>query len=45
MVIKKTNGSGGYGMMIGATACQQEIDMFKALINEKPDEYIAQPVV
>ena len=45
MVIKKTNESGGYGMLIGNAATQQEMDEFKAAISANPREFIAQPII
>lgn len=45
MVIKEVNGSGGYGMLIGAMASQKEISKFKGFIQADPDKYIAQPIV
>jgi uncharacterized circularly permuted ATP-grasp superfamily protein len=45
MVIKKTNGSGGYGMLIGNTATSEEMDSFREAINEDPRSYIAQPII
>lgn len=45
MVIKKTNESGGYGMLIGNTATEAEMDAFKKAINEDPRSFIAQPII
>lgn len=45
MVIKKTNGSGGYGMLIGNSATSQQMDSFKQAITEDPRSYIAQPII
>ena len=45
MVIKKTNESGGYGMMIGNSATQQEMDDFKKAITADPRSFIAQPII
>lgn len=45
LVIKTTNGSGGYGMLIGPKATKEEIEKFKGLINLNPSKYIAQPVL
>ncbi len=45
MVIKKTNGSGGYGMLIGKDASDKEIDDYKKQILLNPDGYIAQPIL
>jgi len=45
MVIKKTNESGGYGMLIGNSATEEEMDSFKRAINEDPRSFIAQPII
>lgn len=45
MVIKKTNESGGYGMLMGESASDEEIANFKAAIEKDPRSYIAQPTV
>lgn len=45
LVIKEANGSGGYGMLIGAMASKQQIFDFKKIIKQHPDKYIAQPIV
>jgi len=45
MVIKKTNESGGYGMLMGHTATEEEIDRYKAEILKDPRQYIAQPII
>ncbi len=45
MVVKKTNESGGYGMLIGSAATEQQIDEFKAAIEEDPRSFIAQPII
>jgi uncharacterized circularly permuted ATP-grasp superfamily protein len=45
MVIKSTNQSGGYGMLIGRDASDEEIEAFKEKILLNPRSYIAQPVI
>jgi uncharacterized circularly permuted ATP-grasp superfamily protein len=45
MVIKKTNGSGGYGMLMGSAATAQEIDEYKAEVLLDPRNFIAQPII
>ncbi len=45
MVIKKTNESGGYGMLIGSAATEKEMSAFKVAIDEDPRSYIAQPII
>jgi len=45
MVIKKTNASGGYGMIIGNAATDQEIEDYKKVVEEEPRQFIAQPII
>lgn len=45
MVVKQTNGSGGYGMLMGHAASQEEIDDYKKEILKDPRQFIAQPVI
>ncbi len=44
-VVKRTNGSGGYGMLIGPASTAAEREEFKRAIEAEPRSYIAQPVV
>jgi uncharacterized circularly permuted ATP-grasp superfamily protein len=45
MVIKRTNESGGYGMLMGHSATEKEIDEYKQKILEDPRQFIAQPMI
>ncbi|MBE2229679.1 MAG: circularly permuted type 2 ATP-grasp protein [Chitinophagaceae bacterium] len=45
MVIKKTNESGGYGMLIGSAATEKQMEEFKVAVEEDPRSYIAQPII
>jgi len=45
MVIKKTNESGGYGMLMGSAANEKEIDDYKAEVMKMPRNFIAQPII
>lgn len=45
MVIKRTNESGGYGMLMGHSASESEILEFKSRILEDPRQFIAQPTI
>jgi len=45
LVVKATNESGGYGMLMGPTASKAEVAEFRDKIIENPGNYIAQPVV
>ncbi len=45
MVIKKTNESGGYGMLMGNAATEKEIILYKKEVLKNPREFIAQPII
>ncbi|QJW47750.1 circularly permuted type 2 ATP-grasp protein [bacterium BFN5] len=45
MVVKETSLSGGYGMLIGPHADEQERAAFAAKIRQTPERYIAQPTI
>jgi uncharacterized circularly permuted ATP-grasp superfamily protein len=45
MVIKKTNESGGYGMLMGSAATEEEITKYKAEVLLDPRQFIAQPII
>jgi uncharacterized circularly permuted ATP-grasp superfamily protein len=45
MVIKETNGSGGYGMIMGNKATEKELDDAKIAIAKNPRNFIAQPII
>lgn len=45
LVVKAVNQSGGYGMLIGKSATQEERDTFAKLIRKSPRDYIAQPTL
>jgi uncharacterized circularly permuted ATP-grasp superfamily protein len=45
MVIKRTNESGGYGMLMGNTASEKEIADYETKIKEDPRQFIAQPII
>src|ERR1700739_3927474 len=45
MVIKKTNESGGYGMLMGSAATHEEIVKYKAEVLKAPRKFIAQPII
>lgn len=45
LVVKAANESGGYGMLIGPHATQEDRDRFARLIVETPRNYIAQPTL
>ncbi|MBD8557095.1 circularly permuted type 2 ATP-grasp protein [Pseudomonas fluorescens] len=45
LVVKETQGSGGYGMLVGPASTTAEIEAFRARIKAKPHAYIAQPTL
>lgn len=45
LVIKQTDASGGYGMLIGTKSTKAEQEEFKKKIKANPRKYIAQPVI
>lgn len=45
LVVKETQGSGGYGMLVGPAASKAEIEDFRARLTARPEAYIAQPTL
>lgn len=45
MVVKRTNQSGGYGMLMGNKASEAEMETFKKEIEKAPRDFIAQPII
>lgn len=45
LVVKAANESGGYGMLMGPKASQEEIESFRKQVEADPRNYIAQPMV
>lgn len=45
LVVKNVGASGGYDMLIGPHASEEEIAIFKEKIMENPNQYIAQPTI
>ena len=45
LVVKEAQGSGGYGMLIGPQASEQDIDLFRMKLMTSPSAYIAQPTL
>ena len=45
LVVKETQGSGGYGMLIGPKSTREEREKFATLIKQNPEGYIAQPTL
>ena len=45
LVVKEVHGSGGYGMLVGPAASKKELAAFRAKLEARPDNYIAQPTL
>lgn len=45
LVVKEAQGSGGYGMLIGPQASEEQLAEFKMKILAAPQAYIAQPTL
>lgn len=45
LVVKETQGSGGYGMLIGPTSTKAEIEDYRKRLLENPSGFIAQPTI
>ncbi len=45
LVVKEVHGSGGYGMLVGPAASKKELSAFRAKLEAKPANYIAQPTL
>ncbi len=42
LVVKAANEAGGYGMLIGPHATKAEVDEFRALVKDKPRDFVVQ---
>jgi len=45
LVVKETQGSGGYGMLVGPTATREERERYRSRILAAPERFIAQPTL
>ncbi len=45
LVVKEVHGAGGYGMLVGPVASQQQLSEFRERLLARPDNYIAQPTL
>jgi uncharacterized circularly permuted ATP-grasp superfamily protein len=45
LVVKETQGSGGYGMLVGPAASKAELEDFRRRLKANPAAYIAQPTL
>jgi uncharacterized circularly permuted ATP-grasp superfamily protein len=44
MVVKPTDGSGGYGLIVGSKATAAQLEEFRTRLRATPEKYVAQPV-
>lgn len=44
LVVKPTDASGGYGLLVGSHATKEELAEFKSKLLARPEGYIAQPI-
>jgi uncharacterized circularly permuted ATP-grasp superfamily protein len=45
LVVKEVHGSGGYGMLVGPRSTKEQIESFRKMLIETPENYIAQPTL
>ena len=45
LVVKETQGSGGYGMLVGPTSTREEREKYRQRILDAPEHFIAQPTL
>jgi uncharacterized circularly permuted ATP-grasp superfamily protein len=45
LVVKPANESGGYGMLVGPHASEEQVEDFRKVLLENPSNYIAQPTL
>jgi len=45
LVVKETQGSGGYGMLVGPTSTKEERENYRRRILDAPERFIAQPTL
>lgn len=45
LVVKPTNESGGYGILMGPTASSEQREQYRGMIAQNPRNYIAQPML
>jgi uncharacterized circularly permuted ATP-grasp superfamily protein len=43
--VKETQGSGGYGMLVGTTSTREEREKYRQRILDSPERFIAQPTL
>ncbi|MYZ44118.1 circularly permuted type 2 ATP-grasp protein [Schauerella aestuarii] len=45
LVVKEVHGAGGYGMLVGPSSTQAQVESFKLRVRANPSNYIAQPTL
>jgi uncharacterized circularly permuted ATP-grasp superfamily protein len=45
LVIKEVGGAGGYGMLVGTEATEEERETYLKVVRKNPKNYIAQPII
>jgi uncharacterized circularly permuted ATP-grasp superfamily protein len=45
LVVKRVDGSGGYGMLVGPKATRAQCGAFAEIVKANPDRYVAQPTL
>lgn len=45
LVIKKVDGAGGYGMLVGPAATEREVDEYLQQVRAQPQNFVAQPTL
>ena len=45
LVVKPVGESGGYGILVGPSSDQAQLDRYTKLIEEEPENYVAQPTL
>ena len=45
LVVKPTNESGGYGILLGPRATPEQLETYRGLIEKNPRNYVAQPML
>jgi uncharacterized circularly permuted ATP-grasp superfamily protein len=45
LVVKPVGESGGYGIVIGPRASRKELEVCRALVKAKPENYVSQPMI
>ena len=44
LVVKPTDGSGGYGLLVGSSASKEELSEMRSALKVSPERFVAQPI-